>query len=378
MHTRFYVLQYASKLLEADGWQGLSLYLNVDPSDPENRRAHPAYLSWLKNAFQGTPQVPEEIRRTVIRHLESHLPQGRGLALFASAKNWNEFWLPVPVGNQLHWGKPLLLPLYYLLWRYAPYLLLHVTGGRARLYQVFLAQPVEKEEERLILDTTGWRRKDLNPPTRAHVQARGGSQKDAFAKRVEHQLEMFWQQVVQDLLSLRRTLGPLPVILSGEATAIHEVLRKLRQAGLEPVETVVTGGTLADEELIRRTLEAFHHYQDRRREHEVRTLIQRTLSGEKATLGLSDTLGALREGRAKEIFAAYPLDGKIWRCSSCGAGFAENPQRCPYDGKSVEAAELAVELPLWTFRANVDLHLVDGPAKAALQQHGGIGALLHY
>jgi peptide chain release factor subunit 1 len=106
--------------------------------------------------------------------------------------------------------------------------------------------------------------------------------------------------------------------------------------------------------------------------------LDRLASGNRATAGLDDVLGALNEHRVEALLLAERFEAPGVVCPRCGWLGAEGaPGRCPVDGTRVEdvanVAEPAVERALQQSAAVRTIRHHD-----ELRDRGGIGALLRF
>ncbi|MEW6446485.1 MAG: VLRF1 family aeRF1-type release factor [Bacillota bacterium] len=364
----------------------LSLYLNVDPAQPENQCIPPAYRIWLKNALEeiegkAAEEKRREVRDLIIRirdYITVYRAGGKGLAVFAGTGFWREFSLPVPVENSVHFGQPDVAPLLWVLQEYKPAGIVLVNGTQVRFLSAFLGRVTHRKEMRMELDTSDWRRKDLKPVTGHGIYTKG-SNRDAFEDRVEEQVAAFRRFIADQMLGWVNKHGLKRLILGGDDEAVSQVIRLLPQQLDQLVAGKLTIPLSATEnEVLSRTepVAAAHE-----REQEA-TLVEKTLeaarAGSQAAIGLSDVLGVLQEGRAQKVIAVWPLDGSAYQCTGCGYASAQPLSKCLICGNAVIERLLKELLPRLAYARKAEIELVSGAAAERLAVCDGIAALLRY
>jgi peptide chain release factor subunit 1 len=118
---------------------------------------------------------------------------------------------------------------------------------------------------------------------------------------------------------------------------------------------------------------------DRARERDaIDRLVEGVASGGRGAAGLEDTIAALNERRVGVLLVAEGLTAPGVICPRDGWVGVEGPDRCPVDGTELEhrsdIIERAIELAI-TQSADV---LIGRHHREALEQHGGIGAVLRF
>jgi len=131
----------------------LSLYVDVNPSNPDNARR--AWLVRAKNTIKSL-QIPRDIANKAIETLEFDRPDARTYALFVAQDLVRIYVLQVdlPVVDLAHgrvearWGEPYVFPLEYVLDEYERSGVVFVDQVKWRLYEVFLGEIEEYAQTR--------------------------------------------------------------------------------------------------------------------------------------------------------------------------------------------------------------------------------------
>jgi len=110
----------------------------------------------------------------------------------------------------------------------------------------------------------------------------------------------------------------------------------------------------------------------------VDAMITAAMKGERAVLGLSDTLGAIQEGRVYRLVVArdFRVEGK--ECGSCHVLISDGNGKCSFCGGRLEAApDLINRASHRVLDMGGKVQLVSGEAAAKLAD-AGIGAVLRF
>ncbi|MGQ0550885.1 MAG: VLRF1 family aeRF1-type release factor, partial [Armatimonadota bacterium] len=347
-----------SDLVETDRRDILSIYLDVDPTKPENQSAHPAYAIWLRNALRDilNGQNKDE-RRTLGKTAEdvenfvaSNKPAGRGLVLFAAPGLWRQHFLPVPVSNHVTYGRPDMMPLLWTIDEYEPYAILFVDSEHARILVAYLGRTAVVEEETLELDTSDWRFKAGRPPTftkMAGVGATRGAQRDTFEARVEDHVRRFWQNAADATAKWLDELQIDRLIIGGPETAASAVQGMLPEHARDKVVGLVPVPAYSElSEIRERTLPVALEAEHRRDAELVAKVIDLAAAGSSGVVGKAATVDALLKGQVMTVVADRELAGTVWRCVQCQYVSTDPIDRCPTCGGAVEKFELSQLLPV--------------------------------
>lgn len=164
----------------------LTAYLDTNPANSRNQSTPRGYLTWLKSAGQSLgkdldPDAVKQLRRELKRasaFLENMTAQGRSMVLFAGPNVWETFPLQAPVHDEIHWGKPSLQQMAWVLDEHRQRGAVLIDGTGARFFRFWLGKVMEDEEISFAIDTSDWRRPYLVGPATSRVAKPHGVQRD--------------------------------------------------------------------------------------------------------------------------------------------------------------------------------------------------------
>jgi len=360
----------------------LSLYVNVDQSRASNlnRGFETAAEDQCRRIAEEEAAVEngkssnfESERGRVMRFLKEYTPKGKGLVIFSDSAR--EFWwhrdLQVEVPTRARWSpQPWVRPLLELIEdtdRLAVVLIDKQCGRILSFDATGLSQHSEIASEvpnRHV--TTGtdhiWSQAQMERDHVKHIKW--------HAKRVADELS-----AVVDRLKLSRLVIGGPV----EATSIFidELPKRLRQMVIETVSAPV------DISLERLTTELQAISTRVELEDElkiVESLITAASKGDRAVLGLPETLEAVNQGRVYRLVVTknYRAEGK--QCSSCGVLLLTDlAARCSFcDGPLTAAPDLINRASHKVIEQAGKVQLVSGAAAEKLAAAGSVGAILRF
>lgn len=229
----------------------LSLYLNVNPSHPDNTQG--AFVLRAAEAMRGAGVAKDYIDRITDRlSKEFSRPEGRTLVIFAGqdpAKQFDAYYLQTDLpfleasdGVIAHWGRALVAPLLFVLDQRERYGVLYVATDRARMFEAFLGQVDELLDFVRNVDTDDWtplREARRNPRMGLGVAARGGADVDSFQDRMEEATARMYRGLLPQIEKLVDQERMDRLILVGQAPALSAV-----QGNLSPKLQERLAGTL--------------------------------------------------------------------------------------------------------------------------------------
>lgn len=357
----------------------LSLYVSIDQSNAANlNRGFETRVESLfrqvaenQNSHEGSKQRFDAECRRVREFLRDYVPKGKALVVFSDSKQ--DFWwqrdLHVELPTGLRWSPQLWVrPLLDVIEEQDRFGVVLIDKHHARILAVD-AGGMEQQAE-VVSDvpnkhaTTGtdhiWSQGQMDRDHTNHVQS--------HAKRVADELGS-----VIDRMKLKRIVIGGPV----EATSMFtNVLPKRIQ---QMIIGTISAPVDANHDRLITELRAVQE----RAEHEdeaksVDAMITAAMKGERAVLGLSDTLGAIQEGRVYRLVVArdFRVEGK--ECSGCHVLVSDGNEKCSFCGGQLEAApDLINRASHRVLDMGGKVQLVSGEAAAKLAQ-AGIGAVLRF
>ncbi len=348
----------ALERLDSRGALVLSAYLDLDPERHARRTYRIAFEDLTRElreklAKPGRAALEREAER-VTQWLETQKPQGKGLALFASAPRqlWQAHWLAVRVPDHAAFEPlPDLAPLLDALDEYERYAVALADREHARLFTVFMGEIEEGDE----LEDSLVRRDD------AHV--------------------LHLQRVARRLAELSRRRHFDRLILAGPEEAAHELRRRLPRALASRLVAVTPLAMDASaKEILEKTL-AVERLAERDFEQRLLDeLIEQSGPAGRAIHGISPTLAALWAREVHTLVAAERTHVEGSECPSCGRLEKGAVERCPACGEKMEPMHDLFHRALTeALRQSAKVDVVHGEAARRLIEVGqGLGALLRF
>jgi hypothetical protein len=182
------------QMLEEADDNTLTLYLNVDNAAEENQATQPAWKIWLKDALRGQAEQQgkhgawQTIHKRVEAFLSDYHPNSKSLALFTGENFQRQFELQVSLPNQVHYGKPAIMPLLWALDEFEPYFIALVDQEKARFVVTQLGQVTFSDTIEIDLEEYEWQRSNTlhsSGPGAEHTAIHGGAGRDDFQKTVK-------------------------------------------------------------------------------------------------------------------------------------------------------------------------------------------------
>ncbi|WP_273888754.1 VLRF1 family aeRF1-type release factor [Rubrobacter naiadicus] len=344
----------------------LSVYLNVNPGNPENRNR--AYVIRLKDALR-EEGVPKGFAGEVVGYVEELRPRMRTLVLFSSPEGWREVrWIGVELPEEVFWGEPYVAPLDLAVDEYAPVGVVVVDAKRVRLLVSSLGSLEEELKEANVFDTAGWREITLSPSS---ASPQGGMAHDLFERRVEEWVRRFYKRAAGEVGDHVKSLGLRRLILAGPEERTAEFVAELPREAKDLVAARIhLPQDVSEGELARRISETEEEIERSEESELLRELRERGVRG------LEETLRALDEGRIYRVAVPWPLPDEISWCDSCGVALAAGHERCPYCGGPVRTRRLANALSGLAASRGASVEFVRGEnARALREELGGIAGL---
>jgi release factor family 10 len=363
----------------------LTAYLDVNPGNPRNQGTPRGYVTWLTSAGQAlvaqlTGRDRKLFRKELARvehFLRTARPRAQSLAVFAGPKVWETIRLQVDVVEELHWGKPSLQQMLWVLDEHRPRGIVVADGSKARFFCLWLGKITEDKSAAFTGDFAPGRKKGLVGTSHPRMFSKaGGVDRDFSGSRMAVQRGRFARTLVPHLMqwSEERRLSPIAVV--GVGDMVDRVLDAMPdgfRARIVPIRKTLPRVSLSD---LRRTLEP----ELKMWERDYETSLVRELAAGRGSnavaLGLDETLAALQDGRVRELVVARGLTGSLRQCVRCGRADRSAGRVCAICGAERRPRTLRTLLPELASIKAVPAEIVAGEAAKELRAAGGIGALL--
>ena len=357
----------------------LSLYLNIDQSKAVNlNRGFETAVANLfrriadeQNSSHNDKQRFEAECEIIINFLRDYTPKGSSVVIFSDSTR-NFWWhrdLQVELPTSGRWSpQPWVRPLLEVLEDHDRFGLVLVDKQHARILTVD-ATGMEQHAE-IESDVPN---KHVTTGT-DHIWSQGQMERD-------HTKHIKWhaKRVADELTSIVDRLKFSRIVIGGpvEATSIftNELPKRLQQMIIGTISAPMD----ASYERLSNELRAVQERAELEDENRlVEAMITSAHKGDRAVLGISETLSAIQQGRIHCMVVArnYHIEGK--ECDSCHVLFSDGLEKCSYCGGKLEPApDLINRASHRVLDQAGKVQLVSGAAAEKLSE-AGIGAILRF
>lgn len=362
----------------------LTAYLETNPAHARNQGHPPGFLIYLKSrgrvigarvAKDEQKLFREQLKR-VEEHLRQHKLHTKGALVIAGPKAWAVLPLQVDVEDELHWGRPSLTQLLWLLDEHQPCGAVFVDRSGARFFRLWLGEMEEQQRAAFKIDTSQWRRKDLLPPAHPGNQKTRGSQRDVFEQRIEAQYAKFYRDAAERMRQWAEREKLEPVFVAGPNEVVEPVWAELPRPFRE--RAALVKGDMSHLSLPQIQERLMPEVERWKRAFEL-TLVNRMLSGRngsRAVVGMDETLAQVQQGGARELVVVRGLGGKLRQCSKCGWTDRAADPECAVCGGERRVVALRAAIPELARKYGVPVEIVAGEAGRKLREAGGMAAWL--
>lgn len=329
----------------------ISVYVDVDPTNPANQSTQPAWQIELKNELKQleSQQDSEEMKRwqvqqnwakterMILDYLQQRNPSGRSVVLFTDTVDMIATDLQVPVNTRVYYGIPQIKHLLFALDQYKKYLAILLSGDDARLVEVFLARSagdVKIETDHELARRFGRKSKTL-----------AGDRRDReFERRFIREIATDINQYCLEDPECER------LIFGGNQTQAHTVVNSLHPSVRDQVVAVLPMDFKLSENEIAEMIKPIGYAYEQEHDLEVvEELVARFHRNGTAIIDQEGVEKALIEGRVKTLVLPYPVETE------------------KFDSLIVDVITNGAEV-----------EFVYGEGGEKLKELGGIGAVLYY
>jgi len=341
-----HVIQELAERTVRDGSPVLSVYLNLDVTDPSTRRSgHKVALDRMLKDLEA--QFDDEARLRHFREdadwirqkVEFRLPKGKSLLLFCDVSEsfYFEEDLPIRMATQAWYGNtPYVRPLVETMDEYERYGVVLVGHERARFFVISMG--VIEEVSDVFQD----------PPVKHRSTAGSDHMRSqmVFQRRAATWSGWFLKDVSDILHDIIRKYHINRILLAGSEDVTAELQRLLPKVVLPRLvnRVRISASAKANEvfELSFPFIEKLEREQELALVEDLVTVAQKTEPGpKKAVLGLNATLDAVNQGRVHRMLYSSGVKLGGYRCPSCDVLLDQAPpeRKCPYCSKLLEGIE---------------------------------------
>jgi Bacterial archaeo-eukaryotic release factor family 10 len=359
----------------------LTAYVSTSPDDASLQGGAPRYLHSLKEEGRVLAErLPCEDREPFLAQLQRVIeflskPKSHGSVVFFSGSSaWQVVALQAEVKTELSWGKPNTGQLVWLAGEHKQYGIVAMDHKGARFFHYSLGEMIEGPEKTFVIETSGWKKKDLGKITSEHMAITHGTQRDVFDKRMENQYVRLCRETAHDAAAFFANNHLAAIFLVGPSKLTSLVEAKFPRSFRVPI---VRDG----QDLARLTPpELFDHLQPRfanwEREHQ-RALVAALVEDARGAIGgFDETLIHLRRGMIRTLVLARDFDAALRQCQKCGWKGRSAERSCPVCQNELADTTLRDVLPEILLRRAVELEIVSGEPAERLKQMGGIAGWL--
>lgn len=234
-----YVQQLSEKVYD-DPKKVFSIYLNMDPRDPDEQGGE--WKIKLKNALNDLAKETKEsdsheeknqskeIRKKVEDEVYGKEPElKRSLLLFATADEdlWFSETLNIPVTTEFHWqNRPQIEQLEELVSQYPYTGILVFQQDQAQMIETEVGKVLETNYYKLNLDTDEWRQ---HQGPQGDDWTQGGAQRDAFKERVAAHQQRWFKSIAETVEKKMKKQGWKQLWLVGEQDEIEPLTTYFNQ-----------------------------------------------------------------------------------------------------------------------------------------------------
>ena len=364
----------------------LSLYINIDQSNAANLNR--GFETVVENEFR---QIGESRKsengsdddahadnerfetecELVLNFLKDYTPRGRGLVIFSDSSR--DFWwrrdLGVDVSPGVRWTpRPWMWPLLEVLERNDLFGVVLIDKQHAR---ILTADPSGMEQRAQIVSDVPSKHATTGSD---HMWSQGQMERD----HTNH-IRLHAKRVADELAEIVDRLKITRIVIGGPVAATSIFISELPKRLQQLIVGMVSAPIDASHE---RLLGEIKEVQERV-EHEdeaklVEGMITSAMKGERAVLGISDTLTALEQGRVHCMVIARDYRAAGEQCESCRILIVEGGDQCSFCGGKLEAApDLINRASYKVLDQGGRVQIVSGPAAQKLSETG-IGAVLRF
>ncbi len=301
----------------------LSLYVEVDPTQPDNARR-----AWELRACNAVKALaaPAAIEQAVLAALEAEFaPEARMLAVFAAETAGSQVTitrLPLHISLPLldlssgrveaRWGEPYITPIIYALDQYERAAVVWLRGEGWRFFEVFLGEIGEHTDVFRSVEADLWREVDqFNPQQlRERLRAQAMGNRDRFARRMENIAARYLQRLAGLTERALAHFGIHRLVLLGRDEATKQFAALLPRTVQQMVVAYVTDlphPDAAPAHVLAKVLPALEHVEQ---VHEQEVLNQ--VIRQPGVWGIDPVLAALQEGRLSVLLAPWRLNEQVW------------------------------------------------------------------
>ncbi len=363
----------------------LTAYVDTKPRQRSSRGDALAYMPWLKKEAKILTKT-ENVRpgdlgtygaqvARVEEFLRDRTPREKGLLILAGSDTWELVPLERQVENELHWGRPALGQLFWILSENKPYCIVVVDRTGARFFRHSLGEMAQSGKMKFTINISQWKKKEMGHVTGQSVKKTRGSQRDTHRHRMDAQYARLCRDVEERAKSLCEKNRCTAIFLVGSDRLTKAIEAEFPKQFGRPIVTIEEDfGKFSPSDLQKRLEPRIADWENRRQ----LALVYALLGDErKAVVGLDETLVLFQKGKIRNLVVAHNLNESLRQCSECDWMDRSSDPVCPQCGRErFVIIHLRDVLPELAWKTQTDVEVVAGEAAMKLNESGGIGGWL--
>jgi peptide subunit release factor 1 (eRF1) len=363
----------------------LSVFLNLDPASPTNRRGgHRLALDEMLKKIE--TQITDDAKRRHFledaawarKQVELNMPKGRSTVMFCDVSGDFHFHedLPIRLANQVWYGDtPYTRPLMQTLNEYERYGVTLVDKEKARFFVITMGIIQELSDA-------------LQSPPVRHRRTAGSDHMRSqmvLQRRAATWSGWFLKEVSEIMADMTQKQAIDRIILAGQEDVTAELYRLLPKAlASRVIGNVRMSATARGNEVLEITrplVEEIESMRERALVEDLITIAQKAQPKlEKAVLGLDATLDAVNQARVYRLVYPAGMSVSGYQCPSCEVLMDHKPSagKCPYCSGTSEEVDVLLWLAserVLSMGGEVE-EIQDASARATLNAAGQVGAYL--
>ena len=360
----------------------LTAYVDTRPVQRSSRGDGLAYMPWLKkeakiltkNVRPGDLKIFGAQVARVEEFLHDRTPREKGLFILAGSDTWELLPLERQVENELHWGRPALSQLFWILSGNKPYYIVVVDRTGARFFRCWLGEMAESGRMEFTINISQWKKKEMGHVTGQSVKKTRGSQRDTHRHRMDAQYARLCRDVEERAKSLCEKNQCAAIFLVGSDRLTKAIEAEFPKQFGHPVVTIEEDfGKFSPSDLRKRLEPRIADWESGRQ----LALVHALLGDERnAVAGLDETLVLFQKGKIRNLVIAHNLNESLHHCSECGWMDRSGDPVCPQCGRERFVVNLRDVLPELAWKTKTGVEVVAGEAAIGLNRSDGIGGWL--
>ncbi|HYP29761.1 MAG TPA: Vms1/Ankzf1 family peptidyl-tRNA hydrolase [Blastocatellia bacterium] len=354
----------------------LSLYVNINQANQSNLNR--GFITAVENMFRQMSEGQQNHRerleaecRRVLDFLANYTAGGKGLVIFSDSSRdlWWQRDLQVEVPTGARWTPhPWVRPLLELIEEHDHFAVVLLDKQRARILTVDATGVTQQAEIESEVANRHQATGTDHIWSQSHMERNHTNQVVGHVKRVVEELS-----TIVDRTRVSRVIIGGPV--EAASILVGELPKRLEQMVTGAISVPIDANT---ERLMEEVRAVQQRYEQEDESRLVESMITAAHKGDRAVLGITDTLEAIQQQRIYCMMVArdYHIEGK--ECDSCHVLVVDGQEKCSFCGGKLEAApDLINRASYRVLEQSGKVQIISGAAAGKLERIG-VGAVLRF